>query len=177
MAVFNVHERLLPVPPERLAPFIDRLGTPDDGLWPADSGHWPAMVLDRAPAVGARGGHWVIRYTVTGHAPGQWVRFRFDAPRGLTGFHDFALHPLPDGTGTVLRHTMAVRLRGPFVLLWPLAVRWLHDALLEDALDRAERAVTGTVARPNRWSPYVRLLRSLAARRPRGEGREVPARA
>jgi hypothetical protein len=43
---------------------------------------------------------------------------------------------------------------------WPLAVRWLHDALIEDALDRAE---TATAARPvpaRRWSPWVRLLRA-----------------
>ncbi|MGW2011839.1 hypothetical protein [Streptomyces nigrescens] len=36
-----------------------------------------------------------------------------------------------------------------------------HDAALEDSLDRAERACTGTVARPARWSRYVRTLRRL----------------
>lgn len=36
-----------------------------------------------------------------------------------------------------------------------------HDAALEDSLDRAERACTDTVARPARWSRYVRMLRRL----------------
>ncbi|MFB6520879.1 hypothetical protein [Streptomyces sp. NPDC056401] len=50
---------------------------------------------------------------------------------------------------------------------WPLVFRWLHDALAEDALDRAEPACSGTVARPARWSPYVRLLRGVITRLPR----------
>ncbi|AZS71029.1 hypothetical protein DDE74_08815 [Streptomyces lydicus] len=40
-------------------------------------------------------------------------------------------------------------------------LRPLHDAAPEDSLDRAERACTGTVARPARWSRYVRMLRRL----------------
>ncbi|MFG2331746.1 hypothetical protein ACGFMM_19205 [Streptomyces sp. NPDC048604] len=52
--------------------------------------------------------------------------------------------------------------RGLARLTWPLA--WLppHDACLEDGLDRAELACTGTLRRPARWSSYVRLLRALA---------------
>ncbi|MFJ9342145.1 hypothetical protein ACIRP0_23010 [Streptomyces sp. NPDC101733] len=47
---------------------------------------------------------------------------------------------------------------------WPLVWRHLHDACLEDALDRAERACADRVARPARWSPYVRFLRAVGAR-------------
>ncbi|MCF3172971.1 hypothetical protein IPZ61_06540 [Streptomyces sioyaensis] len=35
------------------------------------------------------------------------------------------------------------------------------DAALADSLDRAEEACTGAVARPARWSRYVRLPRRL----------------
>jgi len=67
-----------------------------------------------------------------------------------------------------VRHVLVGTPTGVMRLGWPLAFRWLHDALLEDLLDNAERELTGTVARPARWSPYVRLLRSLARkRRPR----------
>jgi hypothetical protein len=55
-----------------------------------------------------------------------------------------------------------MRTTGPARLSWPLAFRWMHDACLEDALDRAEAACTDTAPPPSRWSPYVRLLRSLA---------------
>nr|WP_202466231.1 hypothetical protein [Streptomyces sp. SID4951] len=36
-----------------------------------------------------------------------------------------------------------------------------RDAAQEESLDRAERACTGTVARPARWRRYVRTLRRL----------------
>ncbi|MFF7412524.1 hypothetical protein [Streptomyces lydicus] len=41
------------------------------------------------------------------------------------------------------------------------ARRPLHDAVLEDSLDLAERACAGAVGRPARWSRSVRLLRHL----------------
>jgi hypothetical protein len=46
------------------------------------------------------------------------------------------------------------------VLLWPLAVRWAHDALVEDAFDRAETSLAVGPAAPSSWSPWVRLLRA-----------------
>jgi hypothetical protein len=49
-------------------------------------------------------------------------------------------------------------------LLWPVAIRWLHDALIEDALDNAERSSTGAVGRPRHWSPWVRVLRRRLSR-------------
>lgn len=178
MAVFNVHERLLPVPEPEVAALLDGLAGPDDRLWPGTD--WPPLLLDRPLGVGADGGHGPVRYGVTGYAPGRWVCFRFRRPRGALGFHQFTVHPVAgpseppeppepsepseSGRGVILRHTLVIHTRGLARLSWPLAIRWLHDALLEDALDRAERACTGTVAAPARWSPYVRLLRRLAPR-------------
>ncbi|MEV4613056.1 SRPBCC family protein [Kitasatospora sp. NPDC049258] len=163
MPVYNVHERVLAADASEVGALIDSLsgGTADrpDRLWPQPD--WPAMEFDRPLAVGAVGGHGPVRYTVAAYVPGSWVRFAFSGPRGFDGFHEFAALPL-DGERTVLRHTLAMRATGPARLSWPLAFRWMHDACLEDALDRAEAACTGTVARPSRWSPYVRLLRSLA---------------
>jgi hypothetical protein len=91
------------------------------------------------------------------------VRLRFLAPRGFDGFHEFTVRPDPSG-GTVLAHLLSMRAHGPAGASWPLVFRPLHDALLEDALDRAERALTGGVRAPARWSRRVRLLRSLLAR-------------
>ncbi|AXK36266.1 SRPBCC family protein [Streptomyces armeniacus] len=175
MAVYNVHERLLPVPAHEAGALIDGLAGPDDRLWPGTD--WPPLTLDRALGEGAYGGHGPVRYGVAGYAPGQWVRFRFSAPRGFLGFHEFTVHPLPYGqegrsgppaspgpqgpSGVVLRHTLAMHVRGAARLSWPLFFRWCHDAVLEDAMDRAERACTGTVAAPACWSPYVRLLRRV----------------
>ncbi len=124
------------------------------------------MRLDGPLAVGASGGHGPVRYTVEEYVPGRLVRFRFQAPRGFDGFHEFTVRPRPGG-GSVLVHLLAMRARGPAPLSWPLVFRPLHDALLEDALDRAERELTGTVRAPARWSVYTRLLRRLAGA-PRG---------
>ena len=72
----------------------------------------------------------------------------------------------------MLRHEAVGRVTGAMRLLWPLAVRPVHDALLTDLLDRAE-AVLGTgSARPARWSPWVRLLRRWE--QPRGAETAVP---
>lgn len=159
MAVLNVHERTLPVDEQELGRFIDTLAGPDDRLWPR--GPWAPIVLDRALGVGAAGGHGPVRYTVVAYTPGHWVRFAFTGPKGFLGFHEFTVHPAPGGHST-MRHTLAMHARGRARLSWPLAYRWLHDALVEDGFDRAERRVTGGVARPARHTGYVRFLLRLA---------------
>jgi hypothetical protein len=67
--------------------------------------------------------------------------------------------PTPDSC--VLRHVITGRLRGAGHLAWPLFVRWLHDAVLEDLLDNAATAVGHPPATPARWSPWVRVLYRL----------------
>lgn len=160
MGVYNVHERLLAAKGSEVGALVDSLsGGVADLLWPHPN--WPAVEFDRPLAVGATGGHGPVRYTVTAYVPGTWVRFAFSGPRGFHGFHEFAVLPV-DEERTVLRHTLAMKTSGPARLTWPLAYRPMHDACLEDSLDRAELACTGTVARPAHWTPYVRLLRALA---------------
>ncbi|MBW5486010.1 SRPBCC family protein [Streptomyces bambusae] len=162
MGVHNVHERLIAADEGRVGALVDTLASGDgDLLWPGED--WSHMEFDRPLGPGAVGGHGPVRYTVTGYAPGQWVRFGFTRPRGFHGFHEVAVLPVA-ADRTLLQHTLTMTTSGLSRITWPLAWRPLHDACLEDALDRAERACTGTVARPARWSPYVRFLHGLAAR-------------
>ncbi|MEU6878771.1 SRPBCC family protein [Streptomyces sp. NPDC046712] len=159
MGVYNVHERLLAAKKSEVGALIDTVSAgAADRLWPGAA--WPSMALDRGLTVGSAGGHGPIRYTVAAYVPGTWVRFTFTEPRGFQGFHEFAVLPV-DEEHTLLRHTLAMRPRGLARVMWPLAFRWLHDALLEDSLDRAELEVMGTIARRARWTPYVRFLRAL----------------
>ncbi|MFF8288893.1 SRPBCC family protein [Streptomyces sp. NPDC016309] len=171
MAVYNVHERLLSAGQDEVGALLDSLASgEDDLLWPGRP--WPPMRFDRPLGVGAVGGHGPVRYTVSGYAPKRWIRFRFTGPRGFHGFHELAVLPV-DPEHTLLHHTLAMTTGGPTRLTWPLAWRPMHDACLEDALDRAELACTGRVSRPARWSPYVRLLHFLAtplARRDHAQG-------
>ncbi|MFE5328147.1 SRPBCC family protein [Embleya sp. NPDC056575] len=164
MAVLNVHERRIQAPCEQVGALIDRLASADDPLWPGRS--WPRMVLDRGLCVGSRGGHGPIRYSVEAYVPGQWVRFRFSAPRGFDGTHEFVVQPAEPG-GTVIRHVIAMRLHGSARLSWPLVFRRLHDALVEDCLDRAESAFEPAGGGRAERSTYVRLLRYLGARNAR----------
>lgn len=157
MAVLNIHQRELACPPGAAGDLIDRLASGQDGLSPGRG--WPPMRFDRPLAVGARGGHGPIRYTVTDYVPGRWIRFGFTGPRGFLGFHEFTVGRADDGA--VLRHTLAMRLRGRARLSWPLVFRPLHDALIEDSLDRAEQAAAGQAGKTRRWSLYVRVLRRL----------------
>lgn len=158
MRVRNVHQRLLPAPPEEAGFLIDSLASPEDRLWPRE--RWPAIRLD-APLPKARyGAHGPIAYTVDEYSPGRSLRFRFTRPRGFEGTHGFTLEPALDGQGTRLLHVLQMRLHGWARLTWPLVFRPLHDALLEDALDCAERALGAE--RPMRaWTPRVRVLRRV----------------
>lgn len=122
------------------------------------------MRFDRPLQPGALGGHGPIRYFVASYEPGQRVTFQFTAPRGFLGFHWFEV--LPQGeSGTLLRHTIEMNVTGSALLSWLLVFRPLHDALVEDALTKAQAALD---EQPNRvrWSAWVCLLRRLLA--PRG---------
>ncbi|WP_030724471.1 hypothetical protein [Streptomyces sp. NRRL S-237] len=159
MGVHNLHERVIAAKESEVGALIDTLAAGDeDRLWPGRV--WDPMEFDRPLAVGAVGGHGPVRYTVAAYVPGTWVRFAFTGPRGFHGFHEFLVLPV-DAERTVLRHTLAMSVSGLSRITWPVGWRPLHDACLEDSLDLAERACTGRLDRPARWSPYVRLLMAL----------------
>jgi hypothetical protein len=165
MKIRSLHARSIPASLEAAGKLLDGLASDDDRLWPRD--RWPAMRLDRPLGVGARGGHGPVRYEVVEYVPGQKVVFRFDPAaglmRGVRGGHRWELSEVAGGVE--LRHVIeAEGGLGP-ALRWLLLVRPLHDALIEDALDRAQDALTGGDKRPARWSLRVRLLRRLARRR------------
>ncbi len=154
--VLNIHERALSAALDEAGALINRLASEDDILWPHE--RWPAMKFDRPLSVGAKGGHGPVRYEVAAYEPGRSVQFRFKGPKGFLGHHTFDLRE--EGDGVVLRHTIDMNTGGPARVSWPLLFRPLHDALLEDALDKAERH-TGANPTPQPWSLWVRFLRWL----------------
>ena len=162
MQIHNVHERVLAASPERVGALLDGLSGRPDPLWPEEQ--WPPMRFDGPLQQGAAGGHGPIRYEVDHYEPGLLARFRFTGPRGLHGTHTFAVMRASDGA--LLRHAIKGRAGGRMWLLWPLVFQPLHNALLEDALDKAARAVGDPPDRATRWSWWVRLLRRLAPSQP-----------
>jgi hypothetical protein len=121
------------------------------------------MRFDRPPGVGAAGGHGPIGYLVEEYQSGSRVLFRFTGPPGISGTHQWLGEPAPSGCR--LSHTIDGRVAGKMLLWWPLVLRPLHDALIADALDKGELALTGALAGPRSWPRWVRLLRRRAAPR------------
>ncbi len=154
MRVQSRHARSLDATVEEVGRLVADLGGERDVLWPNQQ--WPGTQLrfDRPLAVGARGGHGVIRYSVEAYEPARLVQFRFEPGQGLDGFHRLDIVPLRDGR-TRLEHTLEVRLEGTTRLVRPLLLR-MHDTLIRQLLDNAERATGGSPApRP----PLPRLVR------------------
>jgi hypothetical protein len=158
--IVNLQERVIDAPADVVGQLVDGFLDPATSIWPAPP--WFPIQLDQGLAVGSRGGHGPIRYEVVGYRPGSWVRFRFDPRIGIEGYHELIVREVAGGTE--LRHLIVAKTHGQMRWRWPLVVRWLHEAVLQDLLDNAERAATGAVRRPYRWTAYVRLLRRVLGR-------------
>jgi hypothetical protein len=162
MRVQTRHARSLYATPEQVGRLVAALGSDRDVLWPAD--RWPGteLAFDRPLGVGARGGHGAIRYAVEAYEPGRLVRFRFEPGQGLDGTHGFEIVPQRHGC-TRLQHTLDVRLCGLARLLRPLLLG-MHDTLIRQLLDNAERATGREVERPTPMPAWMRRLNAVEAR-------------
>jgi len=155
MKVINIHERELDANLEQVGLLIDSLSSKDDRLWPNHS--WPCMKFDRPLSIGADGGHGPIGYFVEEYELGQSIKFRFTNPKGFNGFHRYEVVRSTQQS-VLLRHTIEMTLHGSARLTWPLIIRPLHDALLEDALATAQASL-GMIPQMQAWSPWVKFLR------------------
>jgi hypothetical protein len=155
MHVSNIHEREFDLSSAAVGSLIDSLASSNDRLWPDDK--WPPMRFDRALAVGARGGHGPIRYSIEEYQPSRLVRFRFRAPRGFDGTHRYEV--VEQQGRLVLRHVLEMHTSGLASLSWPLLFQPLHDALIEDSLDKAARSLGNVPRSAAQWSTTVRILR------------------
>jgi hypothetical protein len=169
MNVTNVHERTIATQAVRVGALLDTLASADDRFWPHEK--WFAFRLDRPLAVGARGDGARGPQTVSSYTPGKHIRFEFSAPR--TGFHEFAVEEAGDGA-CLLRHTLRAKLTAQGVLTWFLAIRPVHDAVIEDLFDKVEGQVSDVV-QPQVWSGRVKWLRQRLGMSP--VKNEIPPRA
>jgi len=115
------------------------------------------MKFDRPLSVGARGGHGPIGYFVEAYKPGESIKFRFTRPKGFNGFHQFDVVKTAHQS-VLLRHTIEMEVTGSALVTWPLMIRPLHDALLEDALSTAQASL-GMTPQIRPWSPWVKMIR------------------
>ncbi|MEU8431977.1 DUF2867 domain-containing protein [Streptomyces sp. NPDC029216] len=162
--VRNAHHRIVQAPAETVGALLDRLSSPDDPLFPTPV--WPAMVLDRPLGPGADGGHGRVRYRVTAYEPGRSVRFDTTDDGIGTGFHRFDVEPLGPGRCRI-SHVLEVTMGARAFALWKLAIQPVHDTMVEEAFDNAERAALGSLPHPPaRRSPRALFFNRLFWARP-----------
>jgi hypothetical protein len=139
--VRNVHERRLEASPTEVGELIDD----PKRMWPRD--RWPGL---RQNGIG------FLRHEPLERVAGERLTFRITGPGGFSGWHGWDVEQ--ENGHTVLRHTVEADATGWTRLAWPAVIRPMHDALHEDVLDAAERAVGAErPARP--FSRRVRVLR------------------
>lgn len=161
MNVLNIHKRTLNQPKSKVAEILATLATKNDRIWPTEQ--WPAMKFKNGLTIGSEGGHGPIRYSIEQYNPSELIQFRFSKPDGFNGIHKFELTALTEEK-TEIKHTIAMTTSGKGSLIWLLGVRALHDALIEDGLDKLENNFLEH-QKSSKWSFWVRFLRKQLAKR------------
>jgi hypothetical protein len=159
MKVLNVHKREIDRPKEEVLSLFTTLSQKGDKIWPWEK--WPAMKFKNGLKINSEGGHGPIRYVVIGYNPKEYVEFEFQKPNGFNGTHKFEIVGLNESK-TEIKHTIEMRTTGLGTLAWLFAIRWLHDALLEDAFDKIENQLCPT-EKKSAWNFWVKSLRRLLA--------------
>jgi len=157
MRVLNIHKRIINQPKAKISELLGTLATKNDKMMPTDQ--WPAMKLNEGLKVGSKGGHGPIRYTINKYKPGELIQFEFTKPKGVNGVHRFEIVEL-ENDKTEIKHTIEMNATGIGILTWTLAIRWIHDALTEDAFDKVENHFL-TEKKKTEWSIWVKVLRNI----------------
>ena len=157
MHIVNIHKRNYKVPKDQFMALFSTLASKEDKIWPKEK--WPSMKLDNGLNEGSKGGHGPIRYFVRAHIPGEKLVFQFTKPIGFDGVHKFDIEELEKDQIKVI-HTIDMKtdLIGSF--LWYIGIKWLHDALIEDGLDKIHNVITGQ-NESTPWNIWVHILRAV----------------
>ena len=155
MKVLNIHQRKIQISKERIVALFSSLATEEDKVWPKEN--WPKMRFKDGLKNGSQGGHGPIRYQIIDYQPSSHIIFKFQKPEGFNGIHKFEIAEL-GSTETEIKHTIQMKTSGMGILKWLLAVRWLHDALIEDAFDKIQNQLT-PIQEKTEWNFWVKILR------------------
>ncbi|WP_400080135.1 hypothetical protein [Winogradskyella sp. R77965] len=160
MNAVNIHKRTINQPKEQVSQLINTLATQNDLVWPYEN--WPAIRFKNGLHVGSKGGHGIVRYSIIEFKEGEHIKFQFSKPDGFNGIHEFKVTAINDQS-TELRHEINAKLSFKATLLWVFVIRWLHDALIEDAFDKVENYFS-TTKKETKYNFWVKLLREAYKR-------------
>jgi hypothetical protein len=158
MQINNVHSRIILGSYDAAKYLIDSLPEDNSPFWPTHL--WPRGQWDCPLRIGAQGSHGGTRYIAEEYQPGILVKFRFTYPSSYQGFHMFIIE-FHSPNSICFKHITKLSLKGMDAIVWRLAIRWVHDALIEDALDCAELYLTQTIGTRNKWRKRVYCLRYM----------------
>jgi len=161
MKVLNIHTRIIHQSKNVIVEILKTLSTENDKVWPKDK--WPPMKFKEGIKVGAKGGHGPIRYSVEQYNPNTIIQFRFLRPIGFNGIHKFEINELSNEK-TEVKHTIDMNTTGKGTLIWILAIRSLHNALIEDSFDQLENNFSEN-KKSSQWSFWVKFMRKQIAKR------------
>ncbi len=157
MNVLNIHTRVIDQPFEVVSLLLDTLASEGDTIWPYEN--WPKMKFKDGLQEGSKGGHGLVRYSIEKYIPQKFIQFKFSKPSGFNGIHKLEINEL-ENQSTELKHTIDAKMEGIAILTWPLFIRPLHNALLEDAFDKIENRYSAHT-KTTKWSIWVRFLRKM----------------
>lgn len=157
MNVINIHIRQINQPKEKIAALLSTLATPHDAVIATDK--WPRVFLDKGLVVGSAGGHGPIGYSIKEYSEGEFVEFVFTKPVGFLGTHKFEIREIHPEM-TEMKHVIQMNVSGMAWWQWILAIRWLHDAFIEDAFDKVENHFSDK-KKTTPWNFWVLLLRRV----------------
>lgn len=157
MKVLNIHKREIEKPIQEIRELFSTLATTKDRIWPVE--YWPPMKLKNGLEIGSNGGHGPIRYKIVDYDSESHIEFKFQKPNGFNGTHKFEI-VASNFDSSEIKHTIRMTTSGMGTIKWLLAIRWLHDALLEDAFDKVENQLTKSNLK-TKWSLWVKMLRWL----------------
>lgn len=133
MKIVNIHQRDYELPVSVLSDVLNSLSSNNDLLWPKEE--WMPMVLDNGLNPNSKGGHGPIGYYVKKYEFGKMVEFCFTKPKEFVGTHKFEITEF-GAEKSLLKHTIDMQVNIKGLVSWYVAIKWLHDALLEDSLDK-----------------------------------------
>lgn len=115
------------------------------------------MVLNNGLKINSFGGHGPIGYYISNYAIGKSIEFTFTKPKEYIGTHRFEIIETAANT-TLLKHSINMSLNSKGIVTWYFAIKWLHDALLEDCLDKVHNQIhKSQIQTPhNFWVKYLR---------------------
>lgn len=157
MEVTNIHKRTINQPKDKVLKLMETLSTKEDKIWPIEK--WPTMRFKDGLKVGSRGGHGIISYTIETYDSNNLIVFKFNKPDGFDGIHKFEIQEI-EASITEVKHSILMRTYGLATIKWIFVIRWLHDALIEDAFDNIENVFSGN-KKVSKWSIWVKLWRFI----------------